>query len=874
MKAACVSAMVLVLAAPVAWQPQALAARGAQDRQTAPQPAPVFRSGVDLVRMDVRVVDGDGRPVTDLKPEDLEVVEGGRVRPIALLQHVVEPSGTYLEVARRTIGADISTNRGAPRGHLYVIVFDQNHITPGNEQRARMAAERFLKTRVRPGDRVALYALPGPGPHVPFTGDTRAIQSQLIAVRGGLDKESFGTMGGMTLFEAFEITRGNDTILQRVVGRANADPSTDLRVALQNARTGFAIDTTPISVLQNVLRDNARTVVDRADSQARAFLILFADVVRGLGGIEGRKSVILISEGFFSDFVHADVDRVAAAAAQAYAVVYSLDINRRGVDVSQAQPAGNDANTEIQDRIEPLGSLAAETSGELVTDAGSRLDSVFERIADQSLDYYVVGFEPEANARSTEKDRYHRVTINARRPGVFIRSRTGYSFRDPVVATDRRRAINTALAAPFPQQGLPVEVTTYVSRGSSPGAHRVVISVEAEVPIESDANSRPADVIFVAKSARDGRVVASGTDVMSRPRTAARGLVGTARYHVQFVAPPGEYLMRVVVREPAGGVVGSVDRRFAVNYFDGTDVTASDLMIGRKSDTLPVRAQAYAGEALTGLLEIYAREPNSLEAVEVAVALLKPDGEALVRFKADLKEIDRSPGSISSRTASIELPLGGVPAGEYTLRATLKARGETVTELERAVVVLAGTPPPTPGPESAAPRELVPTDILDGEVAQRFVALLGQGTADAGLKKAAGLAATRAWDGVAAAVSASAATTMAGRALRGMGLFAKRQYVDAVADLQAALDLDPTSAVTAFLLGWAQSAAGNQADAITAWRAATVASPTLVPAYLALADAYLRQSQQALALQVLRAGLAALPKSVELQSKIAEVERR
>jgi len=53
-----------------------------------------------------------------------------------------------------------------------------------------------------------------------------------------------------------------------------------------------------------------------------------------------------------------------------------------------------------------------------------------------------------------------------------------------------------------------------------------------------------------------------------------------------------------------------------------------------------------------------------------------------------------------------------------------------------------------------------------------------------------------------------------------------------------------------------------------------VASPTLVPAYLALADAYLRQSQQALALQVLRAGLAALPKSVELQSKIAEVERR
>jgi hypothetical protein len=369
-------------------------------------------------------------------------------------------------------------------------------------------------------------------------------------------------------------------------------------------------------------------------------------------------------------------------------------------------------------------------------------------------------------------------------------------------------------------------------------------------------------------------VVASGTDVMSRPRTAASGLVGTARYHVQFVAPPGEYLMRVVVREPAGGVVGSVDRRFAVNYFDGTDVTASDLMIGRKSDALPVRAQVYAGESLTGLLEIYAREPKTLETVEVVSALLTPNGDAFVQFKADLSEIVRDPGSLSTRVASIELPLGGVPAGEYTLRARLKARGETVTELERAVVVLAGVPPPTPGPDSAAPSELTPTDLLNGEVAQRLVVSVSQNATDAGLESAARLAANRAWDGVAAAVSPLAANTLAGHVLRGMGLFAKRQYAESATDLQAALDLDAKSAVTAFLLGWAQSAAGNQSGAITAWRAAAVASPTLIPAYLALADAYLGQSQRDLALQVLRTGLAVLPKSVELQSKIAEIERR
>jgi predicted Zn-dependent protease len=79
--------------------------------------------------------------------------------------------------------------------------------------------------------------------------------------------------------------------------------------------------------------------------------------------------------------------------------------------------------------------------------------------------------------------------------------------------------------------------------------------------------------------------------------------------------------------------------------------------------------------------------------------------------------------------------------------------------------------------------------------------------------------------------------------------------------------------VTAFLLGWAHSASGNEIAAITAWRAATVATPSLVPAYLAIADAYVHQAQPALALQVLRAGLTAVPKSVELQSRLAEVER-
>src|SRR6266567_3742762 len=115
---------------------------------------PVFRSGVDLVRFDVRVTDAAGRPIANLRPDELQIVENGKVLPLLLFQHIEEPAGAYTDAALRSVSAEVSSNRGSPRGHLYVIVFDQSHIASGNEQTARQAAETFIRKRVRPSDRV------------------------------------------------------------------------------------------------------------------------------------------------------------------------------------------------------------------------------------------------------------------------------------------------------------------------------------------------------------------------------------------------------------------------------------------------------------------------------------------------------------------------------------------------------------------------------------------------------------------------------------------------------------------------------------------------------------------------------------------------
>src|SRR6202022_3109521 len=127
--------------------------------------------------------------------------EDGGSRPVVFFQHVAEPAESYAEVASHTVAGEVSTNEGAARGHLYVLVFDQQHIVPGNEQRARRAAQKFLKTRFRPGDRVAAYGLPGPGPRIGFTPDAMRVVSALNNLRGVGTPEQMVANGSMTVHE-------------------------------------------------------------------------------------------------------------------------------------------------------------------------------------------------------------------------------------------------------------------------------------------------------------------------------------------------------------------------------------------------------------------------------------------------------------------------------------------------------------------------------------------------------------------------------------------------------------------------------------------------------------------------------------------------
>ena len=64
---------------PAATQPPAPPASG-QDQQ--PPGQPIFRAGINFVRVDVIATDSKGNPILDLMPDDLTVTEDGKSQVI------------------------------------------------------------------------------------------------------------------------------------------------------------------------------------------------------------------------------------------------------------------------------------------------------------------------------------------------------------------------------------------------------------------------------------------------------------------------------------------------------------------------------------------------------------------------------------------------------------------------------------------------------------------------------------------------------------------------------------------------------------------------------------------------------------------------
>src|SRR5215216_4560887 len=93
------------------------------------QRPPTFRSGTNVVRVDVSVMDKDGKPVRNLTPEDFELRENGAVQAISsfkLVDATGEPTDDLSLPIRSPQHAATEAARDDVR--MFVIFWDEYHI--------------------------------------------------------------------------------------------------------------------------------------------------------------------------------------------------------------------------------------------------------------------------------------------------------------------------------------------------------------------------------------------------------------------------------------------------------------------------------------------------------------------------------------------------------------------------------------------------------------------------------------------------------------------------------------------------------------------------------------------------------------------------
>jgi VWFA-related protein len=650
--------------------------RAAQD---AGQPAQTFRSGIDLITIDVTALDRQGRPVEDLQPRDFTVTVDGQTRPVV--------SAALVRFDRQTAEAPappgtvplVTSNLTAGAGRRIVIAVDQMGITPGAITPLLHAASRFVD-RLTAGDHVAFVTMPDPGPRVDFTTDHDRVRRALQGLIGQPPKFTERSFD-MSLSEALALDLEMVSYdADRLSSPADGPTGPMLDRVMARGCRGVPIEELTLEELARCRRDvinESRIVVQNARVEATISLRQLEAILRELLPLEGSTSLVLISARLLNENP-LDLDEIIRLAAAAHTSIDVIAVDPASDEWRVRSIAGSTPPGALMDRsleLDGLRSIAAATGGSLFRAVGGSGDGIFERLSTELSASYVV-----AVAREPSDPDRQQIAVEVRRRGVTVRTNPTFVA---TAAIDARRPIEDvlrdALSSPFAIPGLPLRVSTFSRRDAASGAYRLHVAAEIGPP-----GTRSGELaIGYALMDEQGRPIASaGT---RRPVPGGDGNAAPLRYDTTLAIEPGTYLLRVAAVD-AEGRRGSVVHRVVFETQTGDELATSDLIVGSPPEAgeplAPSVEPRIDGGRLAAYLELYRSGP---EVDKLAVRLEIAEGEATPALVTRLLNVGPAPQP-DWRVATGALDITLLP-GRYIARAAVQHGDATVRVLSRPFVL-------------------------------------------------------------------------------------------------------------------------------------------------------------------------------------------
>jgi VWFA-related protein len=555
-----------------------------------PEDAEVVRITTNLVQVDAVITDNHGKLITDLKPEEVEIFEDGHKQKISHFSFNLSETPPAPERAAKVAPVD-KTAPVVPPAQLrredikrtIAVVVDDLGLSFESVAYLRGALRKFVNEQIQPGDLVAIIRTSGGmGALQQFTADKR----QLAAAVERIKWNALGR-SGISAFDAIQPPTPGPNGAD--IDQANQDFE-DFR------RDTFAVGT----------------------------LGAVSYVVRGLKELPGRKSILLVSDGF-KIYDHNDpsktyqaqqrLQQLIDAAGRASVVIYTMNAtglqtlgftaadNLSGRNSQQIQDAFNARRDQAYDNQESLDILAHETGGIAIRNTND-LSGGIRRVLEDQKGFYLIGYRPDEATfdKRTGRRTFHHLTLKVTRPGKFnVRMRNGfYGMTDEEKAAPLTLAqkLYQAVSSPFGSTGVHLQLTSVFANDPRVGSFmRSMLHIDAhDLTFTDEPNNMHKCVVdILAMTFGDngipidqvGRTYTIDLPEELYKRAQREGFVYTVTVPVK---KPGAYQLRVSLRDSSSDRIGS-----ASQFVDVPDLKKNRLALSGLALTGTPRTNAQSG---------------------------------------------------------------------------------------------------------------------------------------------------------------------------------------------------------------------------------------------------------------------------------------
>lgn len=547
--------------------------------------AAVLKVKTRLVVVDVIALDHKGAPVADLKAEDFILREENNPQHIRVFNFRGTPREQPAIMTPVTLSADRITNmpRFKTDSALNVLLLDGINVNNANQKYAREQMLKFLE-KLPQGQPLAVYAM---------GSKLRMLQDF--------------TVDTTLLKEIVKKTKLNASGL-----RSESSNAVDLPPGL--------LDAMPTAMQQQVLFFGQEQAINQMDERVRLTVAQLSALARNLSGYPGRKNLIWLSEAFPAYLFPQNPDpkgtSISAAASQLPIVKgYQNEINHAGDLLANAQVAvypvdvaavgnhdvysslsntdsngnylGNSARGVVRSGLEgsaqaseisnasetsmnshsTMNTVAEQTGGKAFYNTNDLNRAIRDSMDDGST-YYTLGYYPE------NKDwdgRFRRITVKVNRPGIKLHYRQGfyavepkeYAKQDPRIlaidlgsALDIGNPISTAL--PFQAVVLPPSAQNgnkvQINFGIDPHAIGFELREDGLQHAAVDCGVRA-----YSKTGESLKLQGNTFNAALTQEQYQKVMKAIFPCNQSLDLPPGEYLLRLAVRDTNNGLIGTAN---------------------------------------------------------------------------------------------------------------------------------------------------------------------------------------------------------------------------------------------------------------------------------------------------------------------------